>query len=312
MPASGGPTSKRKRVARIFLATAGALVAAAAAIYLWLALSDGAPAAGRDFFKMGEGRTLVIAHRGGAGLWPENTLRAFDGAVALGADVLETDVRSTSDGALVLIHDAAVDRTTDGRGPVGAMKLAELKRLDAGFRWTADGGRTFPFRGQGLTVPTLEEALEKFPGVRFNIEPKQESPTLVAPLCRLLRERGATTRVVVASFRLSTIEEFRRECPEVATAASPSEATDFLARYKTGVADSMSPPMQALQVPEHGLGMTVLTRGFVEAAHRRNLAVHAWTVNDEEAMRRIIATGVDGVMTDYPDRLLEVLGRRRR
>ena len=308
---SGVHTSKRRRVARVIFSLGGVLLLATAALYLWLAWSEGAPAAEREYFRMDRDKVLVIAHRGGAGLWPENTMRAFEEAHAAGVDVIETDVRATSDGALVLVHDATVERTTDGRGRVGAMTLAELKRLDAGYRWTRDGGHTFPFRGQGLTVPTLEEALARFPGARFNIEPKQEAPSIVEPLCRLLRERAAVGRVVVASFHSSVVSEFRRACPEVATAASSSEATDFLARYRAGVSESYSPPMQALQVPEHGMGMTVLTRGFVEAAHRRNLLVHAWTVNDEAGMRRLVGAGVDGIMTDYPDRLLEVLGRRR-
>jgi glycerophosphoryl diester phosphodiesterase len=116
-------------------------------------------------------------------------------------------------------------------------------------------------------------------------------------------------RVVVASFRQGTLEQFRRECPEVATSASASEASGFLARYKAGLAASYSPPMQALQVPEYAGGMQVLTREFVAAAHGRNLHVHAWTVNAPEDMRRLLDLGVDGIMTDYPDRLLELLNK---
>jgi glycerophosphoryl diester phosphodiesterase len=281
--------------------------ALAGAIYGSMAFSTGAPAAERAFFKEGARRPLVIAHRGGAGLWPENTLYAFERAARAGVDVIETDAHLTADGAVVLIHDATVERTTDGAGRVAQMTLAELKRLDAGHRWTADGGRTFPFRGLGLTVPTLEEAFAGAAGLRFNIEPKQDSDELVNALCRVTRERGMAERVVVASFRQGTVEKFRRACPEVATAASTSEASSFLAMYKAGLAASYSPPMQALQVPEYAAGMHVLTPDFVAAAHGRNLQVHAWTVNQVEDMRRLLAAGVDGIMTDYPDRLLELL-----
>jgi glycerophosphoryl diester phosphodiesterase len=236
-------------------------------------------------------------------------LHAFEGAAALGADVIETDVRSTSDGVLVALHDATVERTTDGAGSVEAMTLAELKRLDAGYRWSPDGGRTFPLRGRGLTVPTLEEVFESLPAMRFNIEPKSGAALSSKLLCGLIRGRGMEGRVVVASFRASLLEEFRSVCPEVATSAGPSEAVDFIFRYKIGLAESYSPAMQALQVPERALGLRVLTKGLMEAAHERNLAVHAWTVNDAEAMRGLVEMGVDGIMTDYPDRLLKILGR---
>ena len=115
---------------------------------------------------------------------------------------------------------------------------------------------------------------------------------------------------MVAAFRGSTLEEFRRECPEVATSASTSEVAVFLAAQRSGLANSYSPPMQAVQVPEWAGAVRVLDKAFVAAAHGRGLRVHAWTVNDEEAMRRLLDMGVDGLMTDYPDRLLKVLPRR--
>jgi glycerophosphoryl diester phosphodiesterase len=289
-----------------------ALAAAAGACYVVLRLRAGSVVAEHVYFKGDSaGRPLVIAHRGGAGLWPENTLYAFERAAALGVDVIETDVRATSDGEIVVMHDAHVGRTTDGAGAVASLTLAELKRLDAGYRWTPDGGRSFPFRGRGVAVPTLREVFEALPSMRFNIEPKQSEPSIVAPLCRLIRERGMAGRVMVASFSGSTVEQFRRECPEVATSASTAEVGVFLAMQRTGLAASYSPAFQAVQVPEWAGAVRVLDRNFVEAAHGRGLRVHAWTVNTEDAMRRVLEMGVDGVMTDYPDRLLKVLGRER-
>jgi glycerophosphoryl diester phosphodiesterase len=300
----------RGKRARILAALALAVVAAAGAFYFVLSRRAGAVVPEHVYFKGDAGRPLVIAHRGGAGLWPENTLYAFERAAALGVDVIETDVRATSDGEIVVIHDEHVGRTTDGAGRVPSLTLAELKRLDAGYRWTADGGRTFPFRGQGVTVPTLREVFAALPSMRFNIEPKQSDPPIVAPLCRLIREYGMTEKVMVAAFSGSTLEQFRRECPEVATSASASEVGVFLAMQRSGLAASYSPSVQAVQVPEWAGAVRVLNKDFVAAAHGRNLRVHAWTVNDEEAMRRLIDIGVDGVMTDYPDRLLKVLPRR--
>jgi glycerophosphoryl diester phosphodiesterase len=128
-------------------------------------------------------------------------------------------------------------------------------------------------------------------------------------LCNLIRERKMIDKVIVGSFNQTTIDDFRRLCPEVATSASPSEVSEFLTFQKTGIADSYRPPMQALQVPRNLFGLQVVTKDFVEAAHRRNLRVHVWTINDEAEMRRLIDLGVDGIMTDYPDKLLNLLNR---
>jgi glycerophosphoryl diester phosphodiesterase len=253
---------------------------------------------------------LVMAHRGGAGLWPENTLLAFERARDLGVDVIETDVHSTADGVLVVLHDATLERTTDGAGPVRSLTLAQLKKLDAGFRFSPDGGKTFPWRGRGLTVPTLDEVFARLPAMRFNVEPKQESPSVVKPLCRAIREKGMADKVTIGSFRQGVLDEFRKECPEVKTSAGPAEVAEFLrASRDDGGGPAGELKFMALQVPESVMGVRLLTRNFVESAHARALQVHAWTVNDAEDMRRLLELGVDGVMTDYPDRLLKVLGR---
>jgi glycerophosphoryl diester phosphodiesterase len=252
-------------------------------------------------------RPLVMAHRGGAGLWPENTLHAFSRAVEMGVDVLEMDLHSTSDGALVIIHDETVDRTTNGTGPVNRMTLDQLKRLDAASRWSTDGGKSFPLRGQGIVVPTLGELFKAFPRTRFNIDIKQEQPSVIKPFCRMIRESGMTGQVMVASFDAKVLDEFRRECSEVATSASAADVSRFLALKTIEPADKSAPAARALQVPEYMGGRQVLTGELVEAAHRQHLEVHAWTINDEAAMRRIISLGVDGIITDYPDRLIALL-----
>lgn len=290
-------------------APAFAVALAGCAFYVVLSRTKGEPVPEHKYFANDAGRPLVIAHRGGAGLWSENTLHAFERAAALGVDVIETDVRATSDGELVVFHDDNVNRTTDGAGPLGALTLAELKKLDAAYRFSTDGGKSFPLRGRGVTVPTLREVFAALPRMRFNIEPKRGAPSLAAPLCRLIREHDMTDKVLVASFTGSTIEEFRRECPEVATSASTGEVASFLSLHEAGLAASYSPAMQALQVPERAGVLRVLTRDFVESAHGRNLRVHAWTINDDGDMRRLVEMGVDGIMTDYPDRLMRVLGR---
>ncbi len=280
------------------------------AVYTYLGWSEGVPAPDRGFFAIAKSpRPLVIAHRGGAGLFPENTLYAFEQSWKMGVDVLELDVRETADGKLVLMHDRTVNRTTDGEGQISDMTLETVKKLNAGFRFSPDGGQTFPFREQKITVPTLEEIFTALPDAKYVIEPKQESPTIVKSLCSLLRERKMTDKTIVGSFSQTNLDNFRRECPEVATSAGPSEVSRFLAMYKTGLGASYSPAMQALQTPEYAGSLQIVSKEFVETARKLNLDIHVWTINEPSQMQRLLETGVDGIMTDYPDRLLDLLNR---
>jgi len=252
-------------------------------------------------------RPLVMAHRGGAGLWPENTMYGFERAVDLGVDMLETEIHSTADNILVLMHDSTVDRTTNGSGPIRAFTLEELKTLDAGYNWTSDGGQTFPFRGCGITVPTLEEVFTALPTARINIDIKQEKPSLVEPLCKTIRTFDMTDKVMVASFNSKVLKAFRRVCPEVTTSAGTGEVAFFFMVNMVFLGAVYRPACQAFQVPEYSSGLRVLTKRFVETAHGLNLAVHVWTINEVTDMKRLLALGVDGIVTDYPDRLISLL-----
>lgn len=290
------------------LSVAIGLLAVLAAIYAIFALLA-RPAAEHPFFAQFEQRPLVMAHQGGNGLWPDNTLYAFEQAAAMGVDVLEMDIHSTADGVLVVMHDDTVDRTTDGSGPIQSLTLEEIKALDAGYHWSADEGGTFPYRGQGITVPTLEEVFAAFPDVALNIEIKQAEPSLVEPFCQLIREYGMGERVLVASFHQETVRAFRQACPEVATSSGEGEVIALFALSKLFLEATYEPAAQAVQVPEYRSGLHVLAPRFVDAAHGRGLEVHAWTINEIPDMERLVALGVDGLITDYPDRLMEVLGR---
>ena len=278
-----------------------------AGIYIYLAMQTGKPAQFRAIFQREISRPLVFAHRGGGGLFPENTLEAFKYSAQMGVDVLELDVHSTADGTLVVMHDSRVDRTTNGSGLVSEMTLAEVKKLDAGFQFTPDDGKTFPYRGKGITIPTLQEIFDAFPEMTFNVEPKQAEPSVTMPLCEMIRARKMTAKVIVGSFRQAAIDEFRAECPEIATAATPSEASEFLALYKMGLGESYSPPMQVLQIPERIGSLQVVSKDFIETARKLNLKVHVWTINDADDMQRLLEMKVDGIMTDYPDRLIGLL-----
>lgn len=264
------------------------------------------PAKDHPFFK--ETGVMVMAHQGGKGLWPENTLYAFDRAVELGVDVLEMDIHSTADEILVVMHDDTVDDTTDGTGPIQEYSFDELKKLDAGYFWS-ENGETYPFRGQGIIVPALEELFEAFPDVLMNIEIKQREPSIVAPLCEMIHAFNREDITLVASFDSYTVKAFRKECPSIATAVSESEVRVFFILITVLLPAVYRPQAEAFQIPEFSGGLHVLTERFVESAARHNMDVHVWTVNEEEDMQRMIDMGVNGIITDYPDRLLEILGR---
>ena len=263
-----------------------------------------------EFAFFDSGRPMVIAHQGGEGLRPSNTLLAFENAVALGVDVLEMDVHGTRDGALVLIHDDTVDRTTDGSGRVLNFTLAELQQLDAGDYWTPDDGATYPYRGQGVRIPTLDEVVTTFPAVKYNIEIKQVEPSIAAPMCEALRRHGLTERTLVASFHATAMTEFRAACPEVATSMVESEIRPFFVLNTIFLGRLFTPPGTAFQVPEYSGNLHVLTPRFVRGAHANNVAVHPWTIDDPADMERFLDMGVDGIITDRPDLMLELLARR--
>jgi glycerophosphoryl diester phosphodiesterase len=267
------------------------------------------PAPDHPFFAQTNPQMLVIAHRGGMGLRPENTLEAFAHAVALGADVLEMDVQPASDGTIVVIHDATVDRTTDGRGRVDSLTLEQLQKLDASHYWSGDGGPSFPFRGKGIRIPTLDEVFARFPRMRMIVEMKHGGAALARPLCDLVRRSRMTEKALVASVNVEAVTAFRAACPEALTAMSATEARIFHFAYLFGLEFAYSPPVMALLIPDRLRGEIITTPALVEAGRRRNLRVHVWTVNDEDRMRELARIGVAGIMTDRPDRLLELLGR---
>ncbi len=268
------------------------------------------PAPDHPYYAKDLNYPLVIAHQGGDGLWPGDTLFAYQNAVKLGVDVLEMDIHITKDGVLVLMHDETVDRTTNGTGEIESMTLDELKQLDAGYDWTPDEGKTFPFRGQGIKITALEEIFQSFPDMHMTIEIKKSNASMIKPFCELIRKYNMQDKVLVASFYDDKMKEFRRECPEVATSSAKNETTIFVLLTKPFLGSLYSPKFYSLQVPERSSGITVMTASFVKAAHERNLAVEPWTINDAETMRTFISWGVDGIITDRPDIMLEVLGRK--
>jgi len=257
-------------------------------------------------------KTLVIAHQGGDGVWPGDTLYAYEKAVEIGSDVLEMDAHITKDGAIVLMHDEKVDRTTDGAGLIEDLTLAELKKLDAAYKWTLDDGQTFPFRGQGIQVPTLEELFQKFPQMRFLIEIKLTENPIEKPLCDLIRKYGMQDKVIIGSFHDQAMKNFRATCPEVATSASRGEVKNYVLLGKVFLWGFIKPDYQTVEPPydpSESLGIPIMTKRFVRESHAKNIRIEPWTVNDPALMKQYIEWGVDGIITDRPDLLLQELGR---
>jgi len=250
---------------------------------------------------------VAIAHRGGAEEAPENTIEAFGAAVAMGYRFLETDAHVTRDGVVVAFHDPCLDGLTDRTGAIASLSIAEVESADAGFTFSPDGGRSFPFRGRGVRVPRLETLLLRWPDARVNIDPKDDA--CVAPLVALLDRLDAWDRVNVGSFSGRRLRRIRalsrgRACTSMGPrAVAVARAAALGGRMPRQGADCVQVPIRVGRV-------RIVTAGFVRAAHRAGLPVHVWTVNDPAAMRDLLELAVDGVMTDRPRVLRDVLAAR--
>lgn len=251
----------------------------------------------------------ILGHRGAGGVAPENTLASFERALADGADILESDVHVTRDGVPVLIHDPDLDRTTDGSGPVRDRTLAELRHLDAACRFEDDGT---PLRGRGITVPSLEEAFDAFPQARFNLEIKALSGGVVDRVVELVqaRKREDTTLLVAGEDEIQA--ELRRVLARRgARPALGASLADILAVIRSA-RDGAAPDTDsmALQIPKDFGEDPLVTRELLGHAHAHGMAVHVWTINDEDEMAELLDLGVDGLVTDFPGRLRALLERR--
>lgn len=235
---------------------------------------------------MGAG-PVGLAHRGGAREAVENSPSAFQHAVDLGFRFIETDIRATVDGHAVVFHDATLDRTTDGAGPVAALPLSHVL------------GRTLH---NGEHPMPLVEALRRWPDVVLNVDVKADDA--VGPFLRAVEQADAWHRVCAASFSTSRLRRLRSLAgPRLATSLGTSE----VARLRLGVPVPAARAACAVQVPVRSGPVPVVTPGFIRQAHGLGLAVHVWTVNGVEEMGRLLGLGVDGIVTDRPSVLAEVL-----
>jgi glycerophosphoryl diester phosphodiesterase len=281
-------------------------------------------------------RTINIAHQGGEDEAPSNTMYAYARALDIGADMLEVDVHSTADGKLVVLHDATVERTTNGTGSVYEMTVEQVQRLDAAYNFVPGEGTvagrppsSYPFRGvrtgerppppgfrrSDFRIPTLKEVLRAYPQVPINIEIKGRADTDLGSFLRnaqllaeLLHRVGRSEGVIVASFNDAALASFHLQAPQIDLAPGTAAVAAFkLANVAPG------PPYVAFQVPITFSGITVTDADFVNRAHAQGYAVHVWLSNDGEdegVYERLLDLGVDGIMAAQPARLEAVLCAR--
>jgi glycerophosphoryl diester phosphodiesterase len=241
------------------------------------------------------GAKPVIGHRGNRAHAPENTLESFAQAVALGVDAIEFDVRLSADGIPVVIHDPHVRRTTDGDGDVNRMKFSELRSLDAGARFTADQGATYPYRGKGQVISSLDEVIEAFPSTALLLEIK--APEAAPVVRRALEAHRAEDRTLVDSMSADALRVFTDSRIAVG-AARP----DVIRLMREVLLRRPITPFgyAALCVPLAYRGVPLPVRRFARVAPSQNCVVHVWTINDPRVATDLWLDGVSGIISDDP------------
>lgn len=267
-----------------------------------------------DLHKFDHDDPLVIAHGGGNHLAPSNTLAAFINAYELGVDVLEFDIHMTADGHLVSIHDPTIDRTTDGTGRVNDMTLEEIQAFDAAYAFLDLDGE-YSYRGTGVIVPTVEDVFETIndPGMLYTIEIKDTNdPELYEEISEklwsLIQDYNLQENVIIASFDQAIIDIVSEiSGGEALVSGGRSEITNFVIFHKLFLNGLYQQNVHALQIPTEDSNINLMDRKIIHGANRRGMDVHYWTINDVETMEALIELGADGIMTDRPDLLLELL-----
>jgi glycerophosphoryl diester phosphodiesterase len=255
-----------------------------------------------SLLSFGTGVCLIVAHRGGRGGAPENTLEGCDWALNQGAQALEIDVQLSADGELIAIHDPTVNRTTNGTGHVRDLSVDTLQSLDAGYHWQGDDG-AHPYRDKGIRLPTLREMLHRYPDTPLIVELKGGAgPAIANAMSHLIADTERTDRLVVSSFSVGILRRFRALRPRIPTNMAMTETASFYARHWVGLHAAWAPPGQVFQVPHWYGPIQVVQQRFVEAAHACQMPVQVWTVNKRAEMDTLLSCGVDALITDYPRR----------
>lgn len=266
-------------------------------VYFVLLLIPGYPPVDEIPFYRDSG-VAVIAHRGGRGLVPGNTIEAAENAVDIGSDIIEIDVHMTMDNVLVVRHDAVIDTTTNGSGAIANMELSDIQTYDVGFH-----AIDYPeaFWETSLTVPSLDSLFTALPNQRYLIELKPKSLAPADALCELILEHNLQNQVVVGSFHSSVLQHFRRSCPSVPTSLGESEITLFVVLERINLGHLFNSPGYSIQIPIKYNGVAILTADLVNLAQDLNMRVDVWTINNPHEIKVALNLGVNGIITDRPD-----------
>ncbi|WP_245604780.1 glycerophosphodiester phosphodiesterase [Paucisalibacillus globulus] len=302
--------TKRKKIWRIVGLVIGIIA------LIWIIIFFFPVSKNTDLHKFDRERPLVIAHGGGNDLAPSNTLAAFTNAHELGVDMLEFDIHMTKDDYLVSIHDPTVDRTTDGQGRVNDMTLEEVQALDAGANFQDVNGE-YSYRGKGVYIPTVDEIFSTIndSDMLYTIEIKDSNdPDLYQEmsvlLWKLIQEYGLEENVLIAAFDQSIIDMVLEASDgEALVSGGRDEITKFVVFHKLFLNGLYQQDVHALQIPTEDSNINLMDKKLIRGAHNRGMDVHYWTINDPETMQELIDLGVDGIMTDRPDLLMELIDK---
>ena len=250
-------------------------------------------------------RPLVMAHGGRSAFVPESSFQSFKEAYELKVDVLETDIRLTKDKVPVVFHDATLDRTTNGKGPIIDYTFEQLQEFDLGYWYQDPVTKKYPFRNKEFRIISLNDMFEKFPDVRINMDIKDRVSYAPKVLLKTIIEADAESRSLVGSFHHKQLAKFRKlhNSVNIPTSASPVEVLRFLLHSLIFTKRNFV----ALQVPPNLSFLRIVTYRNILRAHRKNLAVHVWTIKEKDKMLQLLDWGIDGIFTDNPDLLLEIL-----
>lgn len=252
---------------------------------------------------------LFGVHRGGSQWRPEHTVDTYKEVAQHWPNaLLEMDVRLTTDGTVVLHHDAKVDRTTEGTGRVEDLTLAEVQTLDAGYDFTSDNGQTFPYRGKGLRIATLDEVLTALPTARWLIELKTGGP-LVTAVAEVIKAHNAQQRVIIASFIPAVVEEAKLLLPDALTCFTMTSGSKMFGALRAGgeTWENYQPEDDILSLSKGMIGQFSITPEEFKKIQAKGIKIQLHTLNTEQELRDAIAQGIDSVLTDRPDIFAKVL-----
>ena len=297
----------KNRFKQFFLIIIGIAVVFIALNYLPVKPIDQHP-----FFNNEQDAPLVIAHRAGDQIAPGNTMTAIKMSSEMGVDMIEVDLHITKDGQIVLAHDPTVDSTTDGTGYVSDYTLDEFLALDAGFHFQNTEGE-YAFKGIGVYKPTLREVFDRYPDMNYMLEVKHTNPAYVhqeigEELWAIIEEYEMHDQVMVSSFNQKIINRFDALADgQIALGTGREVVFNFTIAHKFFLRNLFQPTGDVIQLPRANKYFNFFTKEMMEGAKRLGMDVHYWTINDELTMRQMVDAGVDGIITDRPDLLIEIL-----